>query len=190
MATTDYATEITLTDLPDSPSQREEDCGASEGASECAPRSRKGVMFGFAATVTVGLMLASWYVGIRIVSADEGTSSRAAANSALSTAHQISPSAVATPVAPATPVASVAATLTVPSSALYLQVGALGPKQDMSFARSLEKKGFRVHVEARAGIRADADERVLIGPFSTQTEMNRARHKLQAAGVLAIETEY
>src|ERR1700722_16309656 len=36
-----------------------------------AVKPRKNILVGFAATVTVGLALASWYVGVRIVDAHE-----------------------------------------------------------------------------------------------------------------------
>jgi len=42
----------------------------SESASQGTSKSLRGLFYGFAATVTAGLALASWYVGVRIVAAD------------------------------------------------------------------------------------------------------------------------
>jgi len=100
----------------------------------------KGLLFGLA-SVIVGLALGIWYVGVRIVSADE----------------------------------------IVPATALYLQVADLGPKADQDSVRSLENEGFRPQVMARG---------ILIGPFSTHAELEKAQSKLQSAGVLAVETAH
>ncbi len=50
--------------------------------------------------------------------------------------------------------------------------------------KSLEAKGFGARLQD--GDRADSG-RILIGPFSTRSEMALAQRKLQSAGVLAVE---
>jgi cell division septation protein DedD len=189
MPTTECATDIAL---PNSQSEESQDAyverasqetASQETASQETSRPLRGLLFGFAATVTVGLALASWYVGVRIVSADEVGPSNATTSRPVSAA-------------PATPQAAKPATAseasiaeafwyTVPPTILYLQVAGLGPKQDAGFVRSLQAKGFRAQVQAR-----DDDPRILIGPFSTHAKMEQAQRKLQSAGVLAIETEH
>jgi cell division protein FtsN len=144
----------------------------------------KGVFFGFAATVTIGLALASWYVGVRIVAADEVPSS---------------PAPLTTPVnlpAPPEPQAAQAAAAensiaeaywySVPPADVYLQVAGLGPKQDTDFAVALQAKGFHAQVQMQDG----ASTRILIGPFSTRTQMELEQRKLQSQGILAVETSY
>ena len=42
-----------------------------QGVATGASKLLKGLLIGFAATVTVALALASWYVGVRIVAAKE-----------------------------------------------------------------------------------------------------------------------
>jgi hypothetical protein len=154
--TTDCATDVTLTDSPEAHAKTEEPCALAQGT----PKPLRGLLFGFAATVTVGLALASWYVGVRIVSKDVAARS--------------------TPLPAAVPRFQSTANLT----ALYLQVGALGSKEDASFVRSLEGQGFHVQVPQNG----DA-ARIVIGPFSTHTEMEQAQQRLESAGVLAIEME-
>lgn len=171
MPTTDCATDAAL---PDAASF---DCHIeiSESAPQGSSRSLRGLFFGFAATMTAGLALASWYVGVRIVSADDVAPVR--------------PSVTAETQTTSPPIQDPMAEAywyTVPLPQLYLQVAGLGAKQDAAFVRSLEDKGFRAQVRASPG---DAG-RILIGPFSTHAEMERAQSKLQSRGVLAIEAEY
>ena len=66
MPTTDCTAHAALPDAQDFDCQIEVSASASQGTS----RPLRGLFFGFAATVTIGLALASWYVGVRIVSAD------------------------------------------------------------------------------------------------------------------------
>jgi cell division septation protein DedD len=156
----------------------------SENSQDAIPqrtsRPLKGLLFSFAATVTVGLALASWYVGVRIVSADEVAPSNA--TSAPVIAVPVPPPAAA-PVSAAENSMAEAFWYTVPPTILYLQVAGLGPKQDANFVRSLQNKGFHAQVQAQ-----DDDSRILIGPFSTHAAMEQAQRKLQSAGVLAIES--
>jgi SPOR domain len=161
MTGTDYATDITLRDLPNQGSPAEGCSEPSKGSS----KPLKGLSYWFAATVTVGLALASWYLGARIVSANAAARSRPL------------PSAIPLPAVPTQ----------APTQGLYLQVGALGPQKDVNFANSLEQKGLPVHLEAPAG---DRDERILIGPFATRAELELAEQNLRSAGVLAAETTY
>jgi len=75
MTTTDFATDRVLPNSPIEDPRNEPEQPASGGA----PKRIKGMLFGFA-SVTVGLALGIWYVGVRIVSADEivpSTNSRA-----------------------------------------------------------------------------------------------------------------
>lgn len=185
MPATDCATHTAL------PGEQGFDCQVevSERASQGGSRPLRGLFFGFAATVTVGLALASWYVGVRIVSADE-----------LSAASPVRPGAMAETVArpqgapqstaQSSPQSSQdliakAYWYTVPLPQFYLQVARLGKRQDAAFVRSLAKRGFRAEVRASQGVGG----RILIGPFSTHTAMERAQSKLESWGVLAIEAE-
>lgn len=160
MTTTDCATELTL------PASQGEDVSneAAQPSAGGVSRTLKGLLLGFGITVTVGLTLASWYVGVRILSADE----------------------VSTPASPvavqALKPAPVAATQ------FYLQVAGNGAEQDSGFVKSLEANGFHAQVQdVQLGSKGDS-ARILIGPFSTHTGLEQAQRKLQGSGVLAVET--
>jgi hypothetical protein len=166
MTTTDCAT-----DIPALPSENSQDAPQSFPREGSKPL--KGLLWGFGATVTIGLTLASWYVGVRIVAADEV----APANSA---------SAQVVPVeAPATVQAVATVEAAAPPANLYLQMAGLGTKQDAGFVKTLQAKGFQAQVQG--GDRAD-NARILIGPFATHFDLEQAQRKLQSLGVLAIET--
>ncbi len=178
MPATDWATEIAIPSSHDEGAQIEDSPHESAARPTNAPsKPLKGLLFGFAATVTVGLALASWYVGVRIVAADELGSSAAPPSQLVNVAP--APPAVVQPPATA-PVAKISLA---PPTSLYLQVAGLGPKQDAGFLRSLHAKGFRAQVQPDNAF-------ILIGPFTTQAEMERAQRKLQSTGVLAVETSY
>lgn len=170
MPTTDCAAHAASTDAQDVDCPIEVSASTSQGTS----RPLRGLVFGFAATVTIGLALASWYVGVRIVSGDE-----------LSAGAPARLSAVAETIATAQPARHV------PPPQIYLQVAGLGERKDAAFVRSLQEKGFRAEVALSQGRASQGDAgRILIGPFSTHTEMERAQSKLESWGVLAIEAEH
>jgi cell division septation protein DedD len=182
MPTTDYATDI---GLPDSESyESQPDAGPAAPGPDS--KSLKSIFIGFAATVSIGLALASWYVGVRIVSADE-VAVPDAAPSSVTTASANATLAPPTPQAPTpatAPPAAAQAMAHTPS--LYLQVAVLGNKRDAIFVRSLVARGFRAQLQPLN----EDDARIIIGPFSTHTEMKRAQHRLRSVGVLAIQTAY
>lgn len=136
---------------------------------ERASKSLKGLFVGFAATVTVGLGLTIWYLGSRMVAAD-------------SPAPPIAAPPIAAPVS-AAPSRAVAPDVPPPAPppAFYLEMPALGPKQDDAFVRSLEARGF--HAES-------SDTRIRIGPFATSIDMQQAQRNLEADGVLALATSH
>ncbi len=163
---------------PESPTQ----CALSDDApTDLAPlppgrasKPLKGLLFGFAATVTLGLALASWYVAVRIVATGEAVAS------------SLPVRAKPAPLPAAPPAAQEASWHTVPTPAeLYLQVAGLGSAQDASFVASLQAQGFRAQVQTRLD-----ETRILIGPFSSRDEIEQARLKLQSAGVLAAEVTH
>lgn len=66
----------------------------------------------------------------------------------------------------------------------YLQIGSLGTSEDATYMKQLEDKGYRTQFDA-AG--AGHEARILIGPYSDETSLKRAREQLAASGILAIE---
>jgi cell division protein FtsN len=160
MPTTEYATAIAPPDLRTEDAQMEATPRPAGGAS----KPHRGLLFGFAATVTLGLALASWYVGLRIVAAN------AVVPPSTTTVRSVQSNPAPAPATPSAPV-----------SDLYLQVAGLGPQQDAGFVRSLQAKGLNAHIQS-----SDGDPRILIGPFSTRAEMEQEQSKLRSAGVLAV----
>jgi hypothetical protein len=152
-----------------------------------SPRLLKGVRIGFAATVTIGLALASWYVGVRIVNANEAVPA-STVSTTISTSQPApapQPPALAGPTAQPVP----------PPPELYLQVAGLGPRKDAIFVRGLEAKGYRARVIVSTTVSTtestnQQDSGILIGPFAGPSSLEAAQRKLQSAGVLAIETTY
>jgi cell division protein FtsN len=125
MTTTDCATEIPAQALPPQALQGESSQDAERSPKPSPPsfsseasKPLRSLLWGFGATVTIGLTLATWYVGVRIVAADE----------------------VAPPPAQAVQAAA-------PLQNLYLQVAGLGAQQDAGFVRSLQAKGFEAQVQ-------------------------------------------
>lgn len=178
--------------LEDPPAGLVQSSSPLQSASAFASRDLKGVLIGFAATVTVGLALASWYVGARIVEANEAVPMSTAVNAPA----KISPPA---PAGPSTSEEAMAEafwyTVPPPPPELFLKVASLGSRQDASFLKMLEAKGYRAHVmrswtdvNGPDGSTAE-DSRILIGPFVGPSALKKAESKLQSAGVLAIETE-
>jgi cell division septation protein DedD len=181
MSTTECATDPDLAERQGDP------------PAEPAPaKPRKNVLVGFAATVTVGLALAIWYVGVRIVDANEAVP----ASTAASTQAKVS----ATPVTPALQPPAAATTSkheqttlapAPPPPNLYLQVAGLGPRQDATFMKSLAAKGYRASMIESAGGTTDQDDRrILIGPFVGHRSLEKAERKLESAGVLALEVTF
>jgi len=145
-----------------------------QSASEDSPKRPKGLLIGFAATVTVGLALASWYVGVRIMDANEIAPVSAAVD-----AHVAPPQVAPAQVAPRPP-------------DMYLQVAALGPRQDASFVKALEAQGYQARIipGTAEGAASQEDSRILIGPFAGRSFLEEAERNLQSAGVLATEVTY
>jgi cell division protein FtsN len=175
MPTTDCATD---TALPNSQSEDSQSRSARL-ASHGAPGLLRGLFYGFAITITTGLALTSWYVGVRVVAANEVAPSNKTTSEVVKAA--AGPSRAAAPPAATEDSIAEAFWYDVPPAVLYLQVAGLGPKQDAGFVRSLLTQGFRAQVQAR-----DDKATILIGPFSTHVEMEQAQRKLQSSGVLAI----
>ena len=143
------------------------------------PRSSRSIYVGFATMVTVGLALAGWYVGERILVAQAP--------------HSI-PEPVTVAPTPAVPSSSTTSTpvMSAPQPAIlphvieyYLQVAALGPAHDGKFIRQLHNKGFQAHLETAP---PDETGAILVGPYSDETALQHARARLAASGILATQT--
>jgi len=170
------------------------------------PQSRrKGrrIFVSFAGLITIGLALAGWYVGERILAAQshsDGNPQSVASQAITAPAPVIQP-AVSTSSSPAQDEALVpddiasdeqhdapaqAGEVLLPLAAeYYLQVAALGTAQDFEYLKQLQRKGFTAYLDTGA---KDGAGFIWIGPYADQTKLQRAQSRLVSAGILAIET--
>ena len=152
---------------------------------------RKKIHQGFAATVAIGLAIASIYVGGRIVSAK--TTRRAAPV-------VIHVSSLSQPVAPAKAVSMPSPALKPKDAAAphwniieprpgetYIQLAAIPLKTIDPFLNQIEEKGFRP-VIARGP--TDSLYRILIGPYARQDALKDAQTAVEAAGIQHIVRVY
>lgn len=145
------------------------------------PRKTRGVYIGFATMVTIGLALAGWYVGERILVAP-----------APHTGPEPLASAKAYPTPAAAPTGASSTPLTaqapqpvlLPLTEYYLQVTALGTSQDLKFLKQLQSRGLKARLETTP---VDPTGSILIGPYADETALRHARARLAASGILANE---
>ena len=168
---------------------------------DSSARLRTRVYMGFAGTMALGLSLAGWYVGGRILVAEQpsaGTLSSAPAISRSASAPPVmTPKESSAPVSNPTLVQPVQTVdvhpevaehpVAPPAPRLFLEVAGLGAKQDALYVKKLRAKGFSARVGA--GDKAD-DRRIFIGPFPDRQAVEKAQGKLQAQGILALERSF
>ncbi len=188
MPAAECAPDIAVSDLENCNSQAgNEQIDAPIPAPSGSSKPLKVLLGGFAVTIAIGLALGVWYLHQRIVMPGQsGSGSSTTIASAQSSAPLPQGSAwlnVNTANPPALPLES---QQYVPPVHLYLQVGGLGIKEDTVFANLLLDQGFHAQVQMRDG----KTTRILIGPFSSQAELEQAQHRLHSVGILAIETPY
>jgi hypothetical protein len=179
---------MTTSECATDPGLAETSAALVEGTAQMkASKLLKGLLIGFAVSVTIGLGLASWYVGVRIVAANE----IAPVSKPVASTVTESPAVPAPAVAPVNSTDALAeafwSSVAPPPSQLYLEVASLGPLPDSGFVKRLEAKGYRARIETATGQR---EARILIGPFAERAALEDAERKLQSSGVLAIETAY
>jgi cell division septation protein DedD len=143
-------------------------------------RKTRGVFLTFLSMVLVGLGLAGWYVGQRIVAAETQPSAQPAA--VVQPAALILPAAVVTTSQP-TP-SFTTETLLPLRVEYYLQIAALGTAEDARYLKQLQSKGYQAQFDAAT---SHHDGRILIGPYFDDNAMERARARLVSSGILATE---
>ncbi|HTS46578.1 MAG TPA: SPOR domain-containing protein [Bryobacteraceae bacterium] len=148
-----------------------------------AERKTRGVYVGFATLVTVGLALAGWYVGERILVAQAPhVPTEAFASASIDPVPAAALPSIAAP--QIRPLAEDSQPL-LPLTEYYLQTMALGTAQDLKFLKQLQSRGFKAHLETTP---ADQTGLILIGPYVDQPAVRRARATLADSGILATET--
>jgi cell division septation protein DedD len=153
-------------------------------------KQRQQVIRAFAGTMAFGLVLASLYVGTRIVSSRKQVS---APRPVVKVATPAPARPIATTVAPAVgkpqePAAKPARrTVTPHPGEKYVQVAAFGPKALDSYLRQLESKGLHPLVAPGP---ADGIHRILIGPYTNPETLEQTRRTLQVVGMDSIVRSY
>jgi hypothetical protein len=146
--------------------------------SDPVAKLRTRIFYGFGGTMALGLSLAGWYVGGRILAAEQPVPAKAAV-----TANQPAIQTV-----PAADVPQKALELpNLPAPEKFLEVEGLGVKQDALFVRRLRAKGLHARIEIGPGWDS---RRILIGPFEGQSAVEKVERKLQMQGILALERTY
>lgn len=172
MATAECANEAGYAGIEDGIARRDSDPAA---------KLRNRVFLGFGSAMALGLSLAGWYVGVRILAAEQTTAETAAATSAA----PVQAGSVPMPVQQAAP--PMAEMAPQPAPRIFLEVAGLSARQDARFVRQLEAQGFtaRADVDTESNVR-----RILIGPFGDEQSLEAAQKKLQVRGILALERSY
>ena len=179
----------------------------SETTADPARQQTKRVFIGFAATITIGLALAGWYVGGRIFAAEKVHVAVAVKAQPASPAPVIAKPVEATPVVEpvvsaspakptlATPVEAAAPSNVAPtwntvdpqSGELYLQLAAMGPNSTNDYLKMLEGKGIRPRIAPGP---SDNLHRIVIGPYPDKAALEKEQKELEAAGVQFMARRY
>jgi cell division septation protein DedD len=178
----------------------EESQPSPETPANTAQKQTKRVFIGIAATITVGLALAGWYLGGRIFASEKVHA--AAITKPAAAAPVIAKTIEATPVVePVTIATDVAADTAKPtadappawntvdpqSGELYLQLAAMGPNSTNEYLKMLDAKG--IHPRIAPGP-SDNLHRLVIGPYPDKTALEKEQQELQAAGIQFIARRY
>jgi cell division septation protein DedD len=168
---------------------------------------RTRIYMSFAGTMALGLSLAGWYVGGRILAAEQSSSVTIPIPAVISPSQPSSPQVAApkessVPISIPTLVQPVQAVDVHPEAAenpvappapqVFLEVAGLGAKQDALYVKKLRAKGFSARIDVGSND-VDSNEdvpRILIGPFADRQAVEKAERKLQSQGILALERTF
>jgi cell division septation protein DedD len=165
---------------------------------DSAQKQAKRVFIGFAATVTVGLALAGWYVGGRIFAAEKAHPvavviakpvPEAPPSASAPTATVITEPVVIEPEKPkpATEAAPIWNAIEPQSGELYLQLATMGPNSTNEYLKILDGKG--IHPRIAPGP-TETLHRLVIGPYPDKTALEKEQQELEAAGIQFIARRY
>jgi cell division septation protein DedD len=166
-----------------------------ETSANPAQKQTKRVFIGFAATISIGLAIAGWYVGGRIFAAERThpVAVAKAVQSAPVISEPVPVAAIAEPVAiplekPKPPAAPpVRVSVDPRPGEVYLQLAAMGPRTTDDYIKSLEGKG--IHTRIASGPAQDL-YRILIGPYTDKAALEKEQQELRAAGIETLVRAY
>ena len=168
---------------------------------DLAKKQAKRVFIGFAATITIGLVIAGWYVGGRIFAAEKVHAASAitrpvSAFPVAAVAPTIAKTFEATPVEePVAVAANAGHPETAPvwnkvepqSGDLYLQLATMGPNSTNEYLQILEAKG--IHPRIAPGPSENL-HRLVIGPYPDKAALEQEQQELESAGIQFIARRY
>jgi len=177
-----------------------------ETPADLAKKQAKRVFIGFAATITIGLVIAGWYVGGRIFAAEKVHAASAVARPVTAVpvavpapvvAKPVEVSSVMEPVAVATDAAKPETAPVAPalvwnrvepqSGDLYLQLATMGPNSTNEYLQILDAKG--IHPRIASGPSENL-HRLVIGPYPDRGALEKEQQELEAAGIEFIARRY
>ena len=177
-----------------------------ETPADLAKRQAKRVFIGFAATITIGLVIAGWYVGGRIFAAEKVHAASAIARpvSAVPVAAPAPVIAKPVEVVSVTESVAVAADSAKPETApvapapvwnrvepqagdLYLQLATMGPNSTNEYLQILDAKG--IHPQIAPGPSENL-HRLVIGPYPDKAALEKEQQELESAGIEFIAHRY
>lgn len=150
---------------------------------DSATKQAKRVFIGFAATITIGLVIAGWYVGGRIFAADKVHAAAAIAKPISST--EATP--VAEPVAVPTEAPSAWTTVDPQPGDLYLQLATMGPNSTNDYLKALDSQG--IHPRIAPGP-SDNLHRIVLGPYPDKAALEKQQQELETAGIQFMARRY
>jgi cell division septation protein DedD len=174
----------------------EESQPSPEMPANTAQKQTKRVFIGIAATITVGLALAGWYVGGRIFASEKVHA--AAITKPVAAAPMFARTIEATPVVEPVTVAAETAkptadappvwnTVDPQSGELYLQLAAMGPNSTNEYLKMLDAKG--IHPRVAPGP-SESLHRLVIGPYPDKGALEKEQQELEAAGIQFFARRY
>jgi cell division septation protein DedD len=159
-----------------------------EATADPAKIQAKRVFIGFAATITIGLAVAGWYLGGRIFAAEKVHA--AAIVQPVSSAPAPAP-VIAKPVEvteAAAPIETPAWNTVDPQPGdLYLQLATMGPNSTTEYLKELDAKG--IHPRIAPGPSENL-HRLLIGPYPDKAALEKTQQELESAGIQFIARRY
>jgi cell division septation protein DedD len=163
-----------------------------ETPANTAQQQAKRVFIGIAATITVGLALAGWYLGGRIFETEKvhaAAITKPIALAPVAPAPIIVKSVEATPVVEPVTVAPVSAWDTVEPKTgdLYLQLATMGPNSTNEYLKTLDTKG--IHPRVAPGP-SESLHRLVIGPYPDKAALEKEQQELEAAGIQFMARRY
>ena len=160
-----------------------------ETPANTAQQQAKRLFIGIAATITIGLALAGWYVGGRIFAFEKVHAATKTQIVPVAPAPIIAKSVEATPVVePVTVVpASEWETVEPKSGELYLQLATMGPNSTNEYLKVLDAKG--IHPRIAPGPSENL-HRLVIGPYPDKAALEKEQQELEAAGLQFIARRY